>query len=254
MKKLIFLALLSLAATLGLASEKLTLKLAPGGPEHGTLRAYHLIGDKICQHYNARDTIGDTIFNRETTTEKIHYLGIIFVVGEGFDHDRIIMASKGITNREMGQPIEEETGFSHWGFVKKYQMKTLITTYSRLSKSPLIVSVANNFVYSQKENFHFGTIVALLFLLLLGEEIGQLIIDPKRWWRYNLSIIKDLGSELFGLILLFAIEAYCLIWSYHVGTPFIYLAAALILIGLLLGFRGKIFPKKKNLAVKASPQ
>lgn len=56
MKKYVFTALLSLIAIFGLASEKLTLKLAPGGPEHGTLRAYHIIGtDEVRQHYQISD-------------------------------------------------------------------------------------------------------------------------------------------------------------------------------------------------------
>lgn len=249
MKKTIFFAFLLLIATAGVASEKLTLKLAPGGPEHGTLKAYQIIGVDEAIH----DSIAGGKF---LEIKERNYFGMVYVVGEGFDYDRIIMAYKGLKNWKTEQPIEEKAGFSHWGFVKKYQIKTPITTYSRISQTPPIVSVKNELIYSRNDNFHFGSVVALFFLLVLGMEIGTAIFYPKKWWKMRREPLGFYPYLLFYLIVSLATMIYCLVWSYNVSAPFVYLAMAVILIGIMPNAWRKIFPGKKAKkisVIKATP-
>ncbi|MFA5023954.1 MAG: hypothetical protein WC523_03310 [Patescibacteria group bacterium] len=245
MKKTIFFAFLLLVATAGVASEKLTLKLATGGPERGTLKAYQIIGvDEVNQSCRTHDSIaGNKIL--EITIKERNYFGIVYVVGQDFDQDRIIMASKGINNQKLEQPIEEEAGFSHWGFVKKYQIKTPVIIYSQLSKSPLIISVTKKITYNWKSNFHFGSIMALIILLSLGAEIGLMIFSFKSWRRRQWSVIRGLGNQLLGLIIWTSVTIYGVVWSYRVDGPFIYLGAAVILIGLTITATETIILKKK---------
>lgn len=249
MKKQIFLVILLLVAMVGSASEKLTLKLDSSGPEHGTLRLYVIMGaNEYSKSTSARDSLGKingSLSYINCSMSWRHYYGKVFVVGEGFDQDRIIMARKGIVNQEIGQTIKEEAGFSHWGFVKKYQIKTPITTYSRISQTPPIVSVKNELIYSRDNNFHFGSVVALFFLLMLGIEIGTAIFYPKEWWKTRLKTFVGLSNSFFFSVVLLTTMIYCLIWSYNVGAPFIYLAMTAILIGVLLNAWRKIFPGKK---------
>jgi hypothetical protein len=250
MKKQIILSVIFLLmmATGALAAEDLFLKVCPQeGPEHGSCTKYFVLKSKEKSREIKDSVSGNQLFNGQTMrVDKI--VDYLFIIGEGFDYDRIIMASKGVANQETKETIEEEAGFSYWGFVKKYQMKTPVLIYSRLAKSPLIVSVTEKFVHSSKSNFHFGTILALLVLFLAGLEISEIIFSFKPWCKKQWSAIKNSvnGFELFELIFLFAINTYCLVWSYHVGPPFIYLGAVAILIGFIIAIRTKIILKRSS--------
>lgn len=240
MKKIIILAISLLIIVASAATEKLTLKLSPSGPEKGSLRKYILLGE---QEYKFYSDVSDSLGKYRDTLRLFHkncqisynnyYSQELFVVGDGFNHDLIINAAlKGKIETEIGRTIENESGFSHWGFFKKYQLQTPITSYSRLATSPLIISTKHDYIYRSREVFHFGSIMALIMLLLLGLITGKIIsATPKKYFG-DIINSTNFGDVLFLLVALFIGQIYSAVWSFRVGPPFIYLAGLALLIGL----------------------
>lgn len=251
MKKVITLAISLLIIATSLATEKITLRLSPSGPERGSSRKYVLLGEQEYKFYSdVRDSLGkyrDTLrlFHKDYRLSYNNYYKELFVVGEGFAHDLIISAAlKGKVETEIGRTIKNEAGFSHWGFFKKYQLQTPIISYSRFSTSPLIVSVEHNFIHRSLKVFHFGSIMALIMLLLLGLITGIIIsVTPKKYFGDIIDSANFVDATV-PIVALFIGQIYSAVWSFLVGPPFTYLAGLAFLTGLLPGL-WRIFKKKR---------
>ncbi len=250
------LVLLFLAGTFMANSENLTLIPVNNGPEHGTLRKYIMVGsdqvNKVATESEIKyHSISDTIISTETKTTARRYLGEVFFIGNDFDEKAVIAAAGGEKKIITKEETEEEAGYTHWGFIKNYQIKTPSTTYELLSKSPLIVSAQEKINYASQGRFHFGSVVALVALLLFGFDLGILFFrGPKRWWVLQ----KQNGFDFTAIAL--ASEIYSLFWSFYVGMPFLFLAIGCLFPGIIIIFRETFFHKKevsKEPAIIESP-
>jgi hypothetical protein len=242
MKKYVF-SLLLLAVALAAVGENLTLISTEGGPEHGTWCKYKLVSFDQVNKVSSKEIItSDSIFNFTTSAVGRRYLGDIFFTGSDFDEKAVITAAKGEKVTIAKEKIKEEAGYTHWGFIKNYQIKTPTTTYALISKSPLIVAANEKIYYAPQSRFHFGSVAALIAILLFGIDLGAILsLGPKEWWRQR----NHDGIE-FPELILFGLEIYAIIWSLNVGEPFIYLALGALLLGIIMVYWRKIFPKKEE--------
>jgi len=253
MKKHIFVLLLLTATFIAAAGENLTLVPVKNGPEHGTLHKYILVGSDqvnklITKEEIKYNSISDTIIVSETKTTSRRYLGEVFFTGNNFNEEAVIAAiregKKTITREE----IKEEAGYTHWGFIKNYRIKTPTTTYALISKSPLTVADNEKIYYAGQSRFHFGSVAALFVILLFGVDLGIFISRGPKEWLHPKKWLQRKLNDSFGAseLIFFALQIYAIGWSFGVGTPFLFLAIGALLPGIIVGSWKIIFPKKEK--------